>query len=86
MNEFGQRPQDMSIAEEEEERGRPSFSRNDDTRPAYVRPSEPTPFSRYTGKGNDVVPEIRITHPTFDTEQQGKDDEHAGCCAKCVIM
>jgi hypothetical protein len=96
MDEFGQRPQDISIAEEEENGTRASTFKEDDIRPAYVRPPPPattsttsTPFSHYGGKGKSKskvgIPEITVTPPTFDTEREGKDDEGAGCC-KCVIM
>ena len=94
MNELGQqhsRNPNMIIAEEDEETGRGqemSFALTEDTRPAYVRPPEQrqAPLSQYdTGS---KIPEIRITHSTFDMEQdQAKhDEEHGGCCAKCVIM
>jgi hypothetical protein len=95
MNEFGQRPQEISITEEEENGSRMSTFKEDDTRPAYIRPQpqpqpQPpapatAPFSHYRSKGKDGIPEITITRPTFDSEQQGKDEEGAGCC-KCVIM
>jgi hypothetical protein len=86
MYEFGQRPQDVNIPEVEEERGRPSNAKNDDTRPAYVPnpQASPTPFSHYSNRGKEGVPQIKITRPTFD-EQVGKDEDDAGCC-KCIIM
>jgi hypothetical protein len=89
MSEFGQRPQDISIAEEEENRSRISTFREDDTRPAYVRPPPPQvsspPFSHYASKGKDGIPAIMITRPTSDVEREAKEEEGAGCC-KCVIM
>jgi hypothetical protein len=86
MYEFGHRPQDANIPEAEEEQDRPGIGREDDTRPAYVRPQgSAAPFSHYANKGKEGVPEIRITRPTFDMEQKGKDEDDAGCC-KCVIM
>lgn len=90
MHEFGQRPRDVVITEEDgqEDQGRPSIVQNDDLRPAYVRPPKPespVPFAQY--KGRDRVPEIRVTRPTFDEPEDKGGDEHAGgCCAKCVIM
>lgn len=94
MNELGQqnsRNPDMIIAEEDEETGRgreTSFATAEDTRPAYVRPREQhqVPLSQHDTEPK--VPMIRITHPTFDMEQdQVKyDEQHGGCCAKCVIM
>lgn len=88
MNEFGQRPQDISIAEEEGNRSRTSTFREDDNRPAYVRPQQQqlssAPFSHYAHKGKDGIPAIMITRPTSDVEREAKD-EGAGCC-KCVIM
>ena len=82
MYEFGQRPQVTDIPEAEEVQS--STGKNDDLRPAYTRPrSHSPPFSHYTRKGKEAVPEIKITHST--TEQQGKGEDDAGCC-KCVIM
>jgi hypothetical protein len=89
MNEFGQRPQDISIAEEEENHSRTSTFKEDDNRPAYVRPLPPqissAPFSHYANKGKDGIPAITITRPTSDMEREAQDEEDAGCC-KCVIM
>jgi hypothetical protein len=87
MYEFGQRPQNINLPEVEEERNRLSSAKNDDVRPAYVRPQGPPApsISQYANKGKENIPEIRITRPTFDMEQEGKDKDDAGCC-KCVIM
>lgn len=89
MDEFGQLPtnvQDTSIAETLESadgRGRQSITKEDDPRPAYVRPpASPAPFSQYAVPNKvEGVPNILVTRPTIDEQ----DENDAGCC-KCVIM
>lgn len=85
MYEFQHRLSDTIIPEVEEDRGRSSTAKNDDTRPAYVQPQgSPIPVSRNANKGKERVPEIRVTRPTLDMELENAKND-AGCC-KCVIM